>query len=132
MDSECHVETIERRAIKASALDMEDECNAAHLFSVCCMGGPLNMPRRIRLAYTGSLFAGPSIYRIPLYTGSLYTGPAVHGLAVYGLAVLDRDVRACCIRASLLRARRIRFRCARARCIRAAVGSLHPRSQYTG
>jgi hypothetical protein len=30
MDSECHVETIERRAIKASALDMEDERNVAH------------------------------------------------------------------------------------------------------
>jgi hypothetical protein len=32
MDSECQVETIERRAIKVSALDMEDECNVARAF----------------------------------------------------------------------------------------------------
>jgi hypothetical protein len=29
MDSECDIETIKRRAIKASALDMEDERNIA-------------------------------------------------------------------------------------------------------
>src|SRR5689334_13878880 len=32
MDSKCHVETIERRAIKASALDMEGERNVAYAF----------------------------------------------------------------------------------------------------
>jgi hypothetical protein len=32
MDSECHVETIDHRAIKASALDMEGERNVAHTF----------------------------------------------------------------------------------------------------
>jgi hypothetical protein len=32
VDGECNIETIERRAIKASALDMEDERNVTYAF----------------------------------------------------------------------------------------------------
>jgi len=106
MDSECHVETIERRAIKASALDMEDECNAAHLFSVCSMGArciclaiygsPIRALSLQAPLYTGSRYIRARCIRARLYTDSLYTDSlytdslytdSLYSIAMYGLAV---------------------------------------------
>jgi len=111
---------------------MEDECNAAHLFSVCSMGArciclavygsPIRALSLQVPLYTGSRYIRARCIRAPLYTDSLYTD-SLYSIAVYGLAVYGPRY---------VRARRIRVRCARARCIRAAVGSLHTRSQYTG
>ena len=118
MDSECHVETIERRAIKASALDMEDECNAAHLFSVCSMGArciclaiygsPIRALSLQAPLYTGSRYIRARCIRARLYTDSLYTD-SLYSIAMYGLAVYGPRY---------VRARRIRVRCTPARCIR--------------
>jgi len=138
MDSECHVETIERRAIKASALDMEDECNAAHLFSVCSMGArciclavygsPIRALSLQAPLYTGSRYIRARCIRARLYTDSLYTdslytdslysiamyGLAVYGPRYYGLAVYAFAVRGLAVY-GLLSARCIRVRSIRAR-----------------
>jgi len=138
MDSECHVETIDSRAIKASALDMEDECNAAHLFSVCSMGArciclaiygsPIRALSLQAPLYTGSRYIRARCIRARLYTDSLYTdslytdslysiamyGLAVYGPRYYGLAVYAFAVRGLAVY-GLLSARCIRVRSIRAR-----------------
>ena len=136
MDSECHVETIERRAIKASALDMEDECNAAHLFSVCSMGArciclaiygsPIRALSLQAPLYTGSRYIRARCIRSPPYMDSLYTD------SLYTDSLYTDSLYSIAMSGSPYTTRRIRIRYARARCIRAAVGSLHTRSQYAG